>query len=225
MKRFINGITAASMTCILTLGLDVRSHAAQPLGLAEAFCMEVRAVGAPLPNALPPDVVGADPEIDRSPIWAVVYGRYLWLLGREMFWPDIARQERFRIAIVNWPDLAEDLGQQLDGRAIAGIPVEVTSLTPKELAGEKQDFTMLFIGGTGDASSLEGITAQLGKWTKRDRRSALVLTDGADVEGADVVFRRIKQEQGLSLCIATDQGSLATKALTLPLHFMQRACP
>ncbi|MBL6644962.1 MAG: hypothetical protein ISP55_00740 [Flavobacteriales bacterium] len=213
------------MTCILTFGQDVSSHAALPLDVAQPFPAEVYWNGVPFPTLLTSDVLAADPEIDRSPIWAVVYGRYLWLLGREMFWPDISRQERFRIAIVNWPDLAEDLGQQLDGRAIAGIPVEVTSLTPKELAGEKQDFTMLFIGGTGDASALAGLTAQLGKWTKRDRRTALVLTDGADVEGADVVFRRLKQEQGLSLCIATDQASLASKALNLPLHFMQRACP
>jgi len=225
MIRFIHGLTAASMTCILTFGLGVLSHAAPPLDRGETFPMEVHPVVAPFAPVLASDILGADPEIDRSPIWAVVYGRYLWLLGREMFWPDIARKERFRIAIVNWPDLAEDLGQQLDGRAIAGIPVEVTSLTPKELAGEKQDFTMLFIGGTGDASALAGLTAQLGKWTKRDRRTALVLTDGADVEGADVVFRRLKQAQGLSLCIATDQASLASKALNLPLHFMQRACP
>lgn len=225
MIRFIHGLNAVSIMCILILGQGVFLHAAQPLDLPEAHDVVVHPDETPFPTVLVSDGLGADPEIDRSPIWAVVYGRYLWLLGREMFWPDIARQERFRIAIVNWPDLAEDLAQQLDGRAIAGIPVEVTSLTLKELAGEKQDFTMLFIGGTGDANALAGLTAQLGKWTKRGRRAALVLTDGAEVEGADVMFRRLKQDQGLSLCIATDQASLASKTLSLPLHFMQRACP
>lgn len=167
----------------------------------------------------------ADPEIDRSPIWAVIYGRYLAFLGKEMFWPDIARSDRFRIAVVNWPDLASDLGKRLDGRAIAGVPVDIIALDGDELAGERNDFTLLFIGGTALETERQNVTDDLKRWRKKGDRSALIVTDGGDIEGHDVVFRRIKLEGNPGLCIAPHLPSLEAKSLELPTHFLQRPCP
>lgn len=167
----------------------------------------------------------ADPEIDRSPIWAVIYGRYLAFLGKEMFWPDIARSDRFRIAVVNWPDLASDLGKRLAGRAIAGVPVDIIALDSDELAGERNDFTLLFIGGTALDTERQGITDDLKRWRKKGDRSALIVTDGGDIEGHDVVFRRIKSGGNPGLCIAPHMPSLEAKSLELPTHFLQRPCP
>lgn len=167
----------------------------------------------------------ADPEIDRSPVWAMVYGRYLYLLGREMFWPDIDRQDRFRIAVVNWPDLAEDLGNRLDGRAIAGLPVDVIALGEDELATHREDFTMVFLGGSNDPSSEESLGEALSKWMRKAERTALVMTDGASIQGHDLAFRRRKEGEGLTLCIAPDLTSMTAKSLDLPPHFLQRTCP
>ena len=167
----------------------------------------------------------SEPEIDRSPIWAMVYGRYLYLLGREMFWPDIARKDRFRIAVVNWPDLAADLGSRLDGRAIAGLPVDITAIDGDDLSSEKGDFTLLFVGGSQDEAAREDLSQSLAKWLRKGERSALVVTDGAAMAGHDVALRRLKEGEGLSLCIAPDMEALAAKSLDLPTHFMQRPCP
>ena len=166
-----------------------------------------------------------DPEIDRSPIWAVIYGRYIYLLGREMFWPDIAAQDRFRIAIVNWPDLAQDLADQLEGRSIAGLQVDIIALDTKALASEKRDFTMLFVGGSNRSDALPSLNSSLAKWMKRGDKNALIVTDGGAIPGHDVAFRRNKQGETLSLCVAPDEAALASKPLDLPLHFMQRRCP
>lgn len=166
-----------------------------------------------------------EPEIDRSPIWAMVYGRYLYLLGREMFWPDIASKDRFRIAVVNWPDLAADLGSRLDGRAIAGLPVDIIAIDGDDLSSEKGDFTLLFVGGSQDESVRDDLTQSLAKWLRKGDRSALVVTDGATMAGHDVALRRLKEGEGLSLCIAPDVEALAAKSLDLPPHFMQRPCP
>lgn len=166
-----------------------------------------------------------DPEIDRSPIWAVIYGRYLYLLGREMFWPEIAKQDRFRIAIVNWPDLAEDLGKQLKGRAIAGLQVDIISIETSALANEKRDFTMLFVGGSDNPEVMPSLNTSLSKWLKRGNKNALIVTDGGAIPGHDVAFRRTKNGETLSLCVDPDEAALASKPLDLPLHFMQRRCP
>ncbi len=166
-----------------------------------------------------------DPEIDRSPIWAVIYGRYIYLLGREMFWPEIERQDRFRIAIVNWPDLAQDLGEQLKGRAIAGLQVDIIALDTKDLASDKRDFTMLFLGGSNTADALPDLKTSLTKWLKKGDKNALIVTDGGAVPGHDVAFRRTKQGETLSLCVEPDEAMMASKPLDLPLHFMQRRCP
>jgi len=167
----------------------------------------------------------SDPEIDRSPIWAVIYGKYLAFLGKEMFWPDIAHTDRFRIAVVNWPDLASDLGKRLDGRAIAGIPVDIIALDSKELAGERNDFTLLFIGGTAVDSERQGVTEDLKRWRKKGDRAALIVTDGGDIEGHDVAFRRMRTGGNPGLCIAPHLPSLQAKSLELPMHFLQRPCP
>jgi hypothetical protein len=166
-----------------------------------------------------------DPEIDRSPIWAMVYGKYLTFLGREMFWPDIARQDRFRIAVVNWPDLAEDLSNRLDGRAIAGMPVEIVALSTKNLAGEKGDFTLLFVGGSIGPQTRDDLSAALVRWQRKGDKSALVITDGAPMEGHDVVFKRLKGADGPTLCITPAFQSLRSKSLELPPHFLKRPCP
>jgi len=172
------------------------------------------------------DVVApADPEIDRSPIWAVVYGRYLYILGREMFWPEINRQDRFRIGVVNWPDLAEDLGTRLDGRAIAGLPVDIIALEPSDLASERGDFTILFMGGSMDAAGQENLSESLDKWMRRGSKSALVVTDGGPVEGHDLAFRRLKSGDAPALCIDPDLAAMAAKSMELPAHFLQKQCP
>ena len=155
----------------------------------------------------------------------MIYGRYIYLLGREMFWPEIERQDRFRIAIVNWPDLAQDLGEQLRGRAIAGLQVDIIALDTKALASDKRDFTMLFVGGSNTAEALPSLKNSLAKWLKKGNKNALIVTDGGAVPGSDVAFRRTKQGETLSLCVEPDEAALASKPLDLPLHFMQRRCP
>lgn len=174
---------------------------------------------APNPRSL------EDPEIDRSPIWAMVYGRYLYILGREMFWPDINRQDRFRIGVVNWPDLAEDLGARLDGRAIAGLPVDIAALEPSDLASERGDFTILFIGGSMDEAGREGLSESLARWMKRGTKAALVVTDGGSVQGHDLAFRRLKTGDAPTLCIDPDFAAMAAKSMELPAHFLQKQCP
>lgn len=166
-----------------------------------------------------------DPEIDRSPIWAMVYGKYLAFLGKEMFWPNIAVQERFQIAVVNWPDLAADLGKRLDGRAIAGVPVEIVALEEKELAGERRDFTLVFIGGTASEDGASDVENALQRWNRKGDRVALVITDGGAIQGHDVVFQRVSMEGNPGLCISPDLSALRAKALELPPHFLQRPCP
>ena len=110
MSRFTHILHAAILAHLLFIGQHSEAKPALPLADAPiAHCF----AWPPSPCLTGAGVVFGvqpDPEIDRSPIWAVIYGRYIYLLGREMFWPEIAKQDRFRIAIVNWPDLAEDLG-------------------------------------------------------------------------------------------------------------------
>ena len=116
--------------------------------------------GSPVP---PPHALASDlephfltePEIDRSPIWAMVFGRYLYHLGREMFWPDLDQRASFKIGVVGWEALAEDLGHQLAGRSLAGIPVEIVPLTLASLRDHRGDFTMLFLGDTNLTSEKE----------------------------------------------------------------------
>ena len=212
MPPFSQKLHALSMTALLMLSTVLQVRAA---GMQE-----------PLPEEWAElSVHGPDPEIDRSPIWAVVYGRYLYLLGREMFWPSIDRKDRFRIAVVNWPELAADLGARLDGRAIAGLPVDIVALEAKELAGEKGDFTMLFLGGSVDDDMSGTLSQSLTRWQRKGDRKALVLTDGGDVEGHDVIFQRMKVDNGLALCVEPDGDALASKALDLPAHFLQKRCP
>ena len=167
----------------------------------------------------------AEPEIDKSPVWAMIYGRYLYLLGREMFWPDIDRLDRFRIAVVNWPDLAKDLGDRLDGRAIAGLPVEITPFDAQGFGSEKSDFTIVFVGGSLEAEEERALSDGLGRWLKKANRTALVITDGAALNGHDLAFKRMKDGTGLSLCLQTHEASLSAKTLELPLHFLQKLCP
>lgn len=174
-----------------------------------------------------PGILGVptDPEIDRSPIWAMVYGRYLYLLGREMFWPDLDRKNRFKIAVVNWPDLAKDLGGRLEGRAIAGLPVDIVDLDTDALATEKGDFTMLFIGGSISEEGRKTIEGAISRWMRRDEKHALIVTDGGILSGHDVAFQRRKNGEGLSLCITLNPTSLSSKKMELPAHFLQRVCP
>lgn len=190
-------------------------------GLGSAVPLEAGRSGCGTAPAL---ASGVDPEIDRSPVWAIMYGRYLYKLGLEMFWPDLDRKDRFRIAVVNWPDLASDLGHRLDGRAIAGLPVDIIPLGEEELANHRDDFTMVFLGGSNDDSARDALENALAKWMRKDR-SALVVTDGASMTGHDLAFKRRKEGEGLSLCIAPDLNSLASKSLDLPPHFLQRTCP
>jgi hypothetical protein len=169
--------------------------------------------------------VGADPEIDKSPVWALIYGRYLYLLGCEMFWPNIDRLDRFRIAVVNWPDLAEDLGDRLDGRSIAGLPVDIIPFDAPGFGSEKGDFTMVFVGGSLDPKREKPLAEGLSRWMKKSARTALVITDGAALAGHDLAFKRMKDGTGLSLCLQPDDLSLSAKTLELPPHFLQKLCP
>ena len=225
MFRFTHILQAALLASLLL--------AAQQVWATTALPDESKGISDCVPSTEPSRPSAAtvsgvfvpDPEIDRSPIWAVIYGRYIYLLGREMFWPEIERQDRFRIAIVNWPDLAQDLGEQLRGRAIAGLQVDIIALDTKALASDKRDFTMLFVGGSNTADAMPSLKNSLAKWLKKGNKNALIVTDGGAVPGSDVAFRRTKQGETLSLCVEPDEAALASKPLDLPLHFMQRRCP
>lgn len=167
-----------------------------------------------------------DPEIDRSPIWAIQYRRYLYLLGREMFWPELASREAFRIAVVGWPDLAENLGSKLDGRAIAGLPVNIVSLDAESLESERGDFTVLFLGGTsaeGEANAR--IQSSVNRWNRKGNKTALIITDGGDIAGFDLILRRRKVGDEPQLCIVQDAEGLQSKGMTLPPPFLQKLCP
>ena len=167
-----------------------------------------------------------DPEIDRSPIWAIQYRRYLYLLGREMFWPELASREAFRIAVVGWPDLAENLGSKLDGRAIAGLPVDIVSLDAESLESERGDFTVLFLGGTsaeGEANAR--LQSSVNRWNRKGNKTALIITDGGDIAGFDLILRRRKVGDEPQLCIVQDAEGLQSKGMTLPPPFLQKLCP
>ena len=167
-----------------------------------------------------------DPEIDRSPIWAIQYRRYLYLLGREMFWPELAARESFRIAVVGWPDLAENLRSKLDGRAIAGLPVDIVPLDATDLAAERSDFTVLFLGGTGGSEENNGDVQQaLDRWNRKGNKEALIITDGGNISGYDLILRRRKVGDEPQLCIVQDTEGLAAKGMNLPAPFLQKLCP
>ncbi len=177
-----------------------------------------RAAGAPATKE--------DPEIDRSPVWAIQYRRYLYLLGREMFWPELASREAFRIAVVGWPDLAENLGSRLDGRAIAGLPVDIVSLDEERLASDRSDFTVLFLGGTSlSETANDGLQKAVNRWNRKGNKNALIITDGGSIEGFDLILKRRKVGNDLQLCIVQDADGLASKGMTLPIPFLQKLCP
>ncbi|RPG81216.1 MAG: DUF4154 domain-containing protein [Crocinitomicaceae bacterium TMED114] len=167
----------------------------------------------------------SDPEIDRSPIWARMYAQYLFFLGREMFWPDLDQRASFQLAVVNWPNLAEELGSFLEGRSIAGMPVELVTLDADALAANKQDFTLLFLGGTRQDAERETLESAIRKWNRKGNRNALVITDDQEVEGHDLIFRRLKEGEDLRLCVAAALRSLESKGLELPAAFAKRQCP
>ena len=191
---------------------------------APAMIEEVR--GVPIKEAVCVSTHMEDPEIDRSPIWAIQYRRYLYLLGREMFWPELASREAFRIAVVGWPDLADNLGSKLDGRAIAGLPVDIVSLDEESLASERGDFTVLFLGGTSrKASDNEGLQRAVNRWNRKDNKQALIITDGGDLDGFDLILKRRKIGNDPQLCIVQDTDGLSSKGMTLPVPFLQKLCP
>ena len=191
---------------------------------ALAMIEEVRDV--PIKEAVCVSAHMEDPEIDRSPIWAIQYRRYLYLLGREMFWPELASREAFRIAVVGWPDLADNLGSKLDGRAIAGLPVDIVSLDEESLASERGDFTVLFLGGTSrKASDNEGLQRAVNRWNRKDNKQALIITDGGDLDGFDLILKRRKIGNDPQLCIVQDTDGLSSKGMTLPVPFLQKLCP
>lgn len=166
-----------------------------------------------------------DPEIDRSPIWAIQYRRYLYLLGREMFWPELASRETFRIAVVGWPDLAENLGSKLDGRAIAGLPVDIVSLDEEGLASERSDFTVLFLGGTSrNKTENDGLQKAVNRWNRKGNKNALIITDGGSIDGFDLILKRIKVGTDPQLCIVQDTDGLSSKGMALPVPFLQKLC-
>lgn len=184
--------------------------------------MECRTNRVGLPAATASD----DPEIDRSPIWAIQYRRYLYLLGREMFWPELAARETFRIAVVGWPDLAENLGAKLDGRAIAGLPVDIVPLDAESLESERGDFTVLFLGGTSSSvESNDRIQSSVNRWNRKGNKTALIITDGGDIAGFDLILRRRKVGDEPQLCIVQDADGLQSKGMTLPAPFLQKLCP
>jgi len=181
--------------------------------------------GIPPPQAAVAPETMEDPEIDRSPIWAIQYRRYLYLLGREMFWPELASREAFRIAVVGWPDLAENLGSKLDGRAIAGLPVDIVSLDEEDLASERSDFTVLFLGGTSrSGTENDGLQQAVNRWNRKGNKNALVITDGGNIEGFDLILKRRKVGTDPQLCIVQDTDGLASKGMTLPVPFLQKLC-
>lgn len=184
--------------------------------------------GASTPHAaglLEGDVDAQDPEIDRSPIWARMYAQYLFFLGREMFWPDLEQRDAFQIAVVNWPDLADELAGFLEGRSIAGMPVELVALDATSLSAHRQDFTLLFLGGTRQDADRDALEAAVGKWNRKGNRDALIITDEQGVQGHDLIFRRLKEGEDLRLCVNASTTSLQSKGLELPAAFAKRQCP
>ncbi len=168
---------------------------------------------------------GGDPEIDRSPIWAMHFGRYLYLLGREMFWPELDQREKFSIGVVGWDDLAEDLGSRLDGRSIAGLPVEIKSLDAKTLREHKGDFTVLFLSGTDGPTPDSSIEEALIRWSRKKDKQALIITDGGEISASDLSFRRSGEGANIGLCIVQQEQNLQDKGMALPVPFLQRICP
>tara|TARA_X000000950_G_scaffold272406_1_gene354900 strand:- start:430 stop:894 length:465 start_codon:yes stop_codon:yes gene_type:complete len=154
-----------------------------------------------------------------------MYAQYLFFLGREMFWPDLDQRASFQLAVVNWPNLAEELGSFLEGRSIAGMPVELVTLDADALAANKQDFTLLFLGGTRQDAERETLESAIRKWNRKGNRNALVITDDQEVEGHDLIFRRLKEGEDLRLCVAAALRSLESKGLELPAAFAKRQCP
>lgn len=179
--------------------------------------------GAPAGDWAP--ATADDPEIDRSPIWAQLYRKYLYHFSKEMFLPGIGERATFTLGVVGWPQLSEDLGERLDGRTIAGLPIEIISLETGELGGHKSDFTLLFLGGTGSATEREVMAEDMERWNRKGNREAIVITDGEAVQGYDLMFRRLKTAEGLRLCIEEREDALAGKGMTLPKLFIQRRCP
>ena len=178
----------------------------------------------PTQTAVAPESM-EDPEIDRSPIWAIQYRRYLYLLGREMFWPELASRETFRIAVVGWPDLAENLGSKLDGRAIAGLPVDIISIDQEGLASERSDFTVLFLGGTSrNETENDGLQKAVNRWNRKGNKNALIITDGGSIDGFDLILKRRKVGTDPQLCIVQDADGLSSKGMTLPVPFLQKLC-
>ena len=178
----------------------------------------------PTQTAVAPESM-EDPEIDRSPIWAIQYRRYLYLLGREMFWPELASRETFRIAVVGWPDLAENLGSKLDGRAIAGLPVDIISINEEGLASERSDFTVLFLGGTSrNETENDGLQKAVNRWNRKGNKNALIITDGGSIDGFDLILKRRKVGTDPQLCIVQDADGLSSKGMTLPVPFLQKLC-
>lgn len=177
------------------------------------------------PTAERPAFSAEDPEIDRSPIWAQLYRKYLYHFGKEMFLPGIGERASFTLGVVGWSQLSEDLGERLDGRTIAGLPIEIIPLEPGELGDHKSDFTLLFLGGTGSAAERSELAKEMDRWNRKGNREAIVITDGEAVAGYDLMFRRLKTEEGLKLCIEEREDALASKGMTLPKLFIQRRCP
>ena len=188
------------------------------------------AAAVPVPNAghlhWEVDAIAQpEPEIDQSPIWAMVFGRYLYHLGREMFWPDLDQRDSFTIGVVGWDALAEDLGQRLDGRSIAGLPVQIIALTPSLLRDTKGDFTMLFLGDTNAPSKQSAISDALKRWDRKQEKEALIITDGGKIPACDLVFKRKGEGQDIGLCLVQQLENLDEKGMVLPAQFLQRLCP
>ena len=127
--------------------------------------------------------------------------------------------------MVNWPDLAEELASFLEGRSIAGMPVELIPLTDGTCPRANQISTVLFIGGTGLDAERESAGSALAKWNRKGNRNALVITDARSVPGHDLIFQRLKEGEDLRLCVKAEPYSLQTKGLELPSAFAQRQCP
>jgi UDP-N-acetylglucosamine:LPS N-acetylglucosamine transferase len=128
--------------------------------------------------------------------------------------------------VVGWPDLAENLSSKLDGRAIAGLPVDIVPLDADGLAAERNDFTVLFLGGTGGSTETNSEVQQaVDRWNRKANKSALIITDGGRISGFDLILRRRKVGDEPQLCIVQDTEGLAAKGMTLPAPFLQKLCP
>ena len=104
--------------------------------------------------------------------------------------------------------------------------MDVVPLDAESLESERGDFTVLFLGGTSTEDEANArIQSSVDRWNRRGNKTALIITDGGDIAGFDLILRRRKVGDQPQLCIVQDANGLQAKGMTLPAPFLQKLCP